>query len=106
MKTANLRRERIKRNLRTAGLGLLLAAAGLILILQGGALGIFFGIPLGAGGLTALVIGLAVLLKLLLVPPRRFVCPRCKTEQGVLHDLPWSPCVECGLPLIFLLPRK
>jgi DNA-directed RNA polymerase subunit RPC12/RpoP len=102
MKTADLRRERFRKNLRTAGLGLLLAAAGLILILQGGALGIFFGIPLGAGGLVALVIGLVSLLRLLLVPPRRFACPRCRTDQGALRDLPWVRCVECGLPLVFL----
>ncbi len=102
MKTVNLRSERFRRNLRTAGLGLLLAAAGLILILQGGALGIFFGIPLGAGGLTAFLIGFVGLLKNLLVPPRRFACPRCRTEQNTLRDLPWMTCIECGLPLIFL----
>ncbi|MCK4594286.1 zinc ribbon domain-containing protein, partial [bacterium] len=95
-------RERFRRNLRTAGLGLLLAAAGLILVLQGGAVGIFFGIPLGAGGLIAFLIGFIGFLKDLLVPPRRFTCPRCRTEQNTLRDLPWITCIECGLPLIFL----
>jgi len=102
MDAGDIGRERIRRNLRTAGLALLLAAGGLVLILQGGALGIFFGIPLSAGGLVALVIGLVSLAKGLLVPPRRFTCPRCRTEQGVLRDLPWTLCTKCGLPLVFL----
>ena len=102
MGAGEIKRERFRKNLRTAGLALLLVAAGLILIFQGGALGIFFGIPLGAGGLVTLVIGIVSLAKGLLVPPRRFACPRCKTEQGVLRDLPWTVCVKCGLPLVFL----
>ncbi|HUT98991.1 MAG TPA: hypothetical protein VM054_07945 [bacterium] len=102
MDAGDIRRERLRRNLRTAGLSLLLIAAGLVLIFQGGALGIFFGIPLGAGGLVALVIGLVALIRGLLVPPRRFACPRCKTEQGALRDLPWTVCTKCGLPLVFL----
>ncbi|OGD76876.1 MAG: hypothetical protein A2Y64_03340 [Candidatus Coatesbacteria bacterium RBG_13_66_14] len=102
MDAGDIGRARFRKNLRTAGLAILLAAAGLLLILQGGALGIFFGIPLAAGGLVALVIGLVALARGLFVPPRRFACPRCKTEQGALRDLPWTVCAKCGLPLVFL----
>src|SRR4030042_5692933 len=102
MDAGDIGRVRFRKNLRTAGLAILLAAAGLLLILQGGALGIFFGIPLAAGGLVALVIGLVALARGLFVPPRRFACPRCKTEQGALRDLPWTVCAKGGLPLVFL----
>jgi hypothetical protein len=102
MDAGDIKRVRFRKNLRTTGLAILLAGAGLMLILQGGPLGIFFGIPLGAGGLVALVMGLVSLVKGLLVPPRRFACPRCKTEQGVLRDLPWTLCANCRLPLVFL----
>jgi DNA-directed RNA polymerase subunit RPC12/RpoP len=105
MDAGEIRRGRLRRNLRTVGLALLLAAAGAVLILQGGALGIFFGIPLGAGGLVALVIGLVSIARGLIVPPRRFACPRCKTEQEALRDLPWAVCTKCGLPLVFLGER-
>lgn len=92
------RSQRLKRALRDGGLGLAVAALGALLIIGGGPLGIFIGIPLAAGGAVALGFGLTGLVRYGLIPGRRVYCPRCRTEQTHLRELPYAPCGECGLP--------
>lgn len=101
MSVLTSRTARLKRSLRDGGLGLLVTTGGLALVIAGGAFGIFIGIPLVAGGGLALGFGLVGLARYGLIPGRKAVCPRCATEQSHLRDLPFTPCVECGLPLVF-----
>ncbi len=96
------RGKRLLLALRTLGLGAVLGAGGAVLILQGGAIGIFFGIPLAAGGGLGVLAGLFQLFKYLLIPRRQFTCPRCGVEGEILGEYPATTCASCGLPLIFL----
>jgi len=100
------RGQRLLFALRTLGLGVVLGAGGTILILQGGAIGIFFGIPLAAGGGLGIIAGLYQLFKYLLIPRRRFTCPRCGVGGEVLGEYPATTCASCGLPIIFLNADK